>query len=50
MMNNFEASLANSVDADQTAPVGAIRSGPKLSVSIVMLNNKQMLSCWCFEV
>ena len=44
LLNNFEAFLTNSVDADQTAPVGAVRSGSTLSVSIFMLNNKQFES------
>ena len=50
MLNHFEAYLTNSVDADQTTPVGAVRSGSTLSVSIIMSNNKQRLFCWRFEV
>ena len=46
----FEASLTNSVDADQTAPVGSVQSGSTLFVSIFMLNNNQTLFCWRFEV
>ena len=43
LLNNFEASLTNSADADQTAPVGSVRSGSTLFVSIFMLNNNQTL-------
>ena len=50
LLNNFEASLTNSVDADQTAPVGSVRSGSTLFVSIFMLNNNQKLFCWRLEV
>ena len=37
LLNNFGVSLTNSVDADQTAPVGSVRSGSTLFVSIFML-------------
>ena len=41
--NVYEASLANSVDPDQTAPIGAVYSGSTLFASIkktsVMLGN-----------
>ena len=50
LLNNFEASLTNSVDADQTAPVGSVQSGSTLFVSIFMLNNYQTLFCCRFEV
>ena len=50
LLNNFEASLTNSVDADQTAPAGSVRSGSTLFVSIFMLNDNQTLFCWRFEV
>ena len=43
-LNNFEASLTDSVDADQTAPVEAVRSESTLSAFKFMLNNKQTLS------
>ena len=35
--------LTNSVDADQTAPVEAVRSESTLSAFIFMLSNKQTL-------
>ena len=35
--------MANSVDPDQTAPIGAICSGSTLFASTLMLNNKQPL-------
>ena len=38
LLKHFEASLTNSVDPDQTAPIG---SGSPLSASILMLNDKQ---------
>ena len=34
----FEASQTNSVDPDQTAPVGAVRSGSTMFASMLMLN------------
>ena len=34
----FEASQTNSVDPDQTAPVGAVRSGYTMFASMLMLN------------
>ena len=39
--NVYEASLANSVDPDQTAPIGAVCSGSTLFASI--LNSSVML-------
>ena len=36
--NVSEASLANSVDPDQTAPIGAVCSGSTLFVSIINLS------------
>ena len=39
--NVKEASMANSVDPDQTAPIGAVCSGPSLFASI--LNSPVML-------
>ena len=35
LLNVYEASKANSVDPDQTAPIGAVCSGPTLFASIV---------------
>ena len=35
--------MANSVDPDQTAPIGAICSGSTLFASTLMSNNKQPL-------
>ena len=36
--NVSEASMANSVDLDQTAPIGAVCSGPTLFASILNLS------------
>ena len=36
--NIFEASYTNSVDPDQTAPVGAVWSGSTIFASMLMLN------------
>ena len=44
MLNNFDASLTDSVDQDQTAPKGAVLSGSTLFAFIFMLNNNQTLS------
>ena len=41
MFKKAEASMANSVDPDQTAPIGAVCSGSKLFASI--LNSSVML-------
>ena len=38
--------MANSVDPDQTAPIGAVCSGPTLFASI--LNSSVMLGNWLF--
>ena len=43
LLKHFEASLTNSVDPDQTAPIGAVCSGSTLFASILKLNNKQTL-------
>ena len=43
LLKHFEASLTNSVDQDQTAPIGA-EGQSKLFASILVLNNKQTLS------
>ena len=40
----FKDSSTNGVDPDQTAPVGAVRSGYTLFASIRMLTNKQKFS------
>ena len=40
----FEASSTNSVDPDQTTPVGTVWSGSTLFASILMLINKQTFS------
>ena len=47
----FEASYINSVDPDQTAPVGAVWSGSTMFASLLMSNrNFQMqLFCWRFK-
>ena len=41
LLNVLEASMANSVDPDQTAPIGAVCSGSTLFASI--LNSSVML-------
>ena len=40
LLKHFEASLTNSVDPDQTAPISLIWSTP--FASLLMLNNKQI--------
>ena len=40
-LNVYEASMANSVDPDQTAPIGAVCSGSMLFASL--LNSSVML-------
>ena len=47
----FEASLTNSVDPDQTAPVGAVRSGSTMFASMLMLNRhfQMQLFGWRFK-
>ena len=47
----FEDSQINSVDPDQTAPVGAVWSGSKLFASMLMLNRhfQMQLFCWRFK-
>ena len=37
-LNVYEASMENSVDPDHTAPIGAVRSGSTLFVSILNLS------------
>ena len=47
-----EAFLTNSVDSDQTAPVGAVRSGSTLFASVLMLTNNKNFSdviIFCFK-
>ena len=44
LLKHFEASLTNSVDPGQTAPIGAFLSGSTLFVFILMSNYKQTLS------
>ena len=46
----FEASKTNSVDPDQTAPVGAVRSGSTMFASMLVLNRhfKMQLFFWRF--
>ena len=43
-----EASETNSVDPDQTAPVGAVWSGSTMFASMLMLNRhfQMQLFCW----
>ena len=38
--------MANSVDPDQTAPIGAVGSGSKLFASIL---NKQLMLCYYLQ-
>ena len=44
----FEASQTNSVDPDQTAPVGAVESGSTMFAFMLMLNRhfQMQLFCW----
>ena len=41
LLNHFLASLTNSVDPDQTAPVGAVWYVSTLFASVIMLRNKR---------
>ena len=47
----FEASKTNSVDPDQTAPVGAVSSGSTMFASLPMLHRhfQMQLFCWRFK-
>ena len=47
----FEAPYTNSVDPDQTAPVGAVWSGSTMFASMLMLNRhfQMQLFCWHFK-
>ena len=38
LLSSSEASMANSVDPDQTAPIGAVNSGSTLFASILNLS------------
>ena len=44
LLTHIEASLSNSVDPDETAPIGAVSSGSTLFASLLMLNNKHAFS------
>ena len=43
----FEASYTNSVDSDQTAPVGAVWSGATMFASMLMLNRHFQMQLFC---
>ena len=47
----FEASRTNSVEPDQTAPVGAVWSGSTMFASMLISNRdfQMQLFCWRFK-
>ena len=47
--NDQEASMANSVDLDQTAPIGAVWSGSTLFASILNLSLMQLFAAEDFS-